>query len=270
MSLLRPPPLRRAFHLFWCHHCRRPVPILLSPSAASTIFCPRCSGRFIHELDPPFPTYHLLLTPPPSPPNQSLPSAPNRGDYFTGPDLNQLIEELTQNDRPGPPPAPVSSIDALPTVKIAAEHLREGSQCPVCKEEFTVGEEAKEMPCGHVYHSDCIVPWLRLHDSCPVCRSGLAGGEIAGRELSTDRGGAGDGDRRNLRLELWNPLALLFWPFHDSMFPGWERYHRYAGDRWEEGGRSLGSSGGNGAMLRLLASIFLFACLLFLLFISSE
>ncbi|MCL7032541.1 hypothetical protein MKW94_019489 [Papaver nudicaule] len=93
-------------------------------------------------------------------------------NYFAGPGLNELIEELTQNDRPDP-----------------YYLTNKESTCPVCKDEFKLGVDARKMPGKHVYYSDDIVPWLRLHNSCPVCRN----------ELPTDNGqhaphGEGDSD----------------------------------------------------------------------------
>lgn len=113
----------------------------------------------------------------------------NISDYFVGPGLEELIEQLTQNDRRGPPPAARSSIDAMPTVKITLRHLRNDSHCPVCKEKFELGSEAREMPCNHIYHSDCIVPWLVQHNSCPVCRYELPPqGSGSARTRSGNRG----------------------------------------------------------------------------------
>ncbi|KAJ7531307.1 hypothetical protein O6H91_14G039600 [Diphasiastrum complanatum] len=100
----------------------------------------------------------------------------NIGDYFFGPGLQQLIQHLAENDpnRYGTPPASKSAIESLPTIRISEEHLgTDYAQCAVCKDEFDLGAEVRKMPCKHMYHGECILPWLAQHNSCPVCRHEL-------------------------------------------------------------------------------------------------
>ncbi|KAK7300288.1 hypothetical protein RJT34_11130 [Clitoria ternatea] len=148
------------------------------------------------------------------------------GDYFMGPGLEELIEQLSMNDRRGPPPAARSSIDAMPTIKITQAHLRSDSHCPVCKERFELGSEARQMPCNHIYHSDCIVPWLVQHNSCPVCRvelppqghvSSRGGRGLGGRNVNSSGGTYSASGRENSHQNHGrrNPFSFL-WPFRSS------------------------------------------------------
>ena len=59
----------------------------------------------------------------------------------------------------------------LNTINITREILASNSACTVCQEDFKIGEQAKKLQCDHCFHEDCIMPWLRVQNTCPVCRS---------------------------------------------------------------------------------------------------
>lgn len=167
----------------------------------------------------------------PSEPGFRLPA--NFGDYFLGPGLEQLIQQLAENDpnRYGTPPASKEAVEKLPVVTVDDELLNsEMNQCAVCQDEFEKGTQVKQMPCKHVYHDDCLLPWLQLHNSCPVCRYELptddsdyenrASGNGNDGDGSRSRGGGGGGDsnsdsggggngpvRRTLRISLRYPFG---------------------------------------------------------------
>ena len=45
---------------------------------------------------------------------------------------------------------------------IGAVSLDKNIQCAVCMDDFKLNEKAKQMPCKHLFHEPCIVPWLKL------------------------------------------------------------------------------------------------------------
>mmetsp|Transcript_17028 Transcript_17028/g.37010 ORF Transcript_17028/g.37010 Transcript_17028/m.37010 type:complete len:193 (+) Transcript_17028:250-828(+) len=42
--------------------------------------------------------------------------------------------------------------------------------CIVCMAHFSTGQKIRVLPCAHIYHRDCIDPWLRRSSLCPLCR----------------------------------------------------------------------------------------------------
>ncbi|CAJ1948301.1 unnamed protein product [Cylindrotheca closterium] len=46
--------------------------------------------------------------------------------------------------------------------------------CPICWAEYEENDEicySQNPRCTHTFHFDCIKPWLKNHDRCPICRS---------------------------------------------------------------------------------------------------
>lgn len=46
-------------------------------------------------------------------------------------------------------------------------------ECYVCQETYEVGSTCLKLPCSHCFHKECIHPWLKDHNTCPVCREKL-------------------------------------------------------------------------------------------------
>ncbi|KAK7276296.1 hypothetical protein RIF29_17435 [Crotalaria pallida] len=101
-------------------------------------------------------------------------------------------EEHHHNHRP----ATKASVDSLPEVEIDHNHLIKDSHCAICKEAFHLGHAAREMPCKHIYHSECISPWLQISNSCPVCRQ-----ELPSIDDQTENINARD--EENVGLTIW-------------------------------------------------------------------
>jgi hypothetical protein len=50
-------------------------------------------------------------------------------------------------------------------------HLQDTS-CSICLADYKEGEFLRMLPdCNHMFHVPCIDAWLRLHASCPMCRT---------------------------------------------------------------------------------------------------
>ena len=51
------------------------------------------------------------------------------------------------------------------------QHCHNNSTCSICIEDFELGEALRVIPCGHQYHTDCIMPWLTARAAnCPMCK----------------------------------------------------------------------------------------------------
>ncbi|XP_022988385.1 E3 ubiquitin-protein ligase SIS3-like isoform X1 [Cucurbita maxima] len=60
-------------------------------------------------------------------------------------------------------------IEELPKFRLKAVPT-DCCECPICLEEFHVGNEVRGLPCAHNFHVGCIDEWLRLNVKCPRCR----------------------------------------------------------------------------------------------------
>ena len=92
--------------------------------------------------------------------------------------IDEIIRMISASDpnKYGNPPASEESLNKLKKIEVLSEgdllelKRKESIDCAVCKDEFCHKNCIMEMPCAHVFHEECLEPWLKTRNSCPVCR----------------------------------------------------------------------------------------------------
>lgn len=128
--------------------------------------------------------------------------------YEGGQTFDQILQQIVANDpnRYGPPPASKEALEKLPKGTYQdffpkneeskddkqEKEKEDNTHCGVWYDEFSYDDDQEliKLPCGHMYHTECLKPWLDKHNTCPTCR----------HELPTD-----DIDYENNKLNSQNP-----------------------------------------------------------------
>lgn len=92
----------------------------------------------------------------------------------------------------GSPPAAKSAVESLPSFVLTEEDVEKS--CAVCKDVILADEKGKRLPCLHCYHEQCILPWLGMRNTCPLCRYELPTDDPEYESWKARRAGVGEDD----------------------------------------------------------------------------
>ena len=84
----------------------------------------------------------------------------------------------TENERGenAHPPASENALNNLKRFPLSEKHCKKNNgkmelpNCCICQNEIELGNETVLLPCGHMYHWDCCLQWLKTNNTCPICR----------------------------------------------------------------------------------------------------
>ena len=87
--------------------------------------------------------------------------------------LQQQQQQYQQQQQSkAPPPVSNKFLQSLQYVNVTADDLLEESnkECCICLVTQNLGQRVYKLPCGHLYHPECLLDWIKRHCTCPVCR----------------------------------------------------------------------------------------------------
>ena len=99
---------------------------------------------------------------------------------YRGNFLNEIINILEQNRaesrRRAHPPTSKENLNKLKKFDMNEKYCKkengkvEVPNCCICLDNIEMGAKTILLPCGHMFHCDCILTWLKKNNTCPMCR----------------------------------------------------------------------------------------------------
>ncbi|KAG2402684.1 E3 ubiquitin-protein [Vigna angularis] len=123
---------------YWCHECDTSVSLMLLPSP---LLCPHYHISFLELMDSPF--------------SQNDVESP-LFDVFQ--DALLLLSSKPLSAKPRLLP----SVNVTPSLLFAVDP-NDIIFSAVCKDQIFLDTEAKQLPCKHLFHVDCITPSTSMH-----------------------------------------------------------------------------------------------------------
>ncbi|KAG8168276.1 hypothetical protein KVR01_003965 [Diaporthe batatas] len=107
--------------------------------------------------------------------------------------ITQLMETNPQSN--AAPPASEEAIEKLEKKSLDRQMMGDSPkvECTICIDEMHLGDEVTVLPCKHWFHGECVVLWLKEHNTCPICRSPIEKRGEAGSSSGNGDNGTGDG-----------------------------------------------------------------------------
>ena len=100
---------------------------------------------------------------------------------FRGNFINEIIRILERNQeeaaRNAHPPASEKALKKLKRFPMSDKYCKKNKNgklelpnCCICLSEVAKNEETVLLPCGHMFHWNCCLNWLKTNNTCPMCR----------------------------------------------------------------------------------------------------
>ncbi|CAG0894617.1 unnamed protein product [Cyprideis torosa] len=121
--------------------------------------------------------------------------------------VTQFLNQLDPGSG-GAPPLSDAEISQIPESTVTEQHVADNAQCAVCMDDFKANETVRKLSCDHFFHPNCIVPWVRMHGTCPVCRQRLQRGDNPNAGAAPAGGDPGPGAAQGQ-----NPAIFGLGPF---------------------------------------------------------
>lgn len=87
-------------------------------------------------------------------------------DYVTDPErYREILDQIFTQHQPS-----VQGLSAEDIDRCVVEVKEPTGECAICREDYAADAIVRKLPCGHVFHGDCVIPWLKRVASCPMCR----------------------------------------------------------------------------------------------------